>query len=70
MSMALLDMLLGHGLCMLRIALLWDLRKKRRKSQSEEEEEGNARGAYARGQEEDDMEGGKGGEMVAESGRE
>jgi hypothetical protein len=35
MSMTLLDMLVGHGLCMLCIALLCDSRKKSRKSQSE-----------------------------------
>lgn len=45
MSMALLDMLVGHDLCMLRIALLCDLGKKGRKSQSEgREEEGTLEG--------------------------
>ena len=53
MSMTLLDMLVGHDLRMLRIALLCDLRKKSRKSQSEgREEEGTLEG-HAHGSEED-----------------
>ena len=52
-SMALLDMLVGHDLRMLRIALLCDLRKKSRKSQSEgREEEGTLEG-HAHGSKKD-----------------
>lgn len=51
--MALLDMLVGHDLCVLRIALLWDSRKKSRKSQSEgREEEGTLEG-HAHGRKKD-----------------
>lgn len=72
--MALLDMLCGHDLSMLRIALLCDLRKKGRKSQCEGGVRGTTRGACARDQEGLDDGGregmtGKGGEIVGERGR-
>jgi len=74
--MALLDMLVGHDLCMLRIALLCDSRKKSRKSQSERREEEGTLEGHAHGSKKDliwreqgnDEEGWV--EMVEESGRE
>ena len=53
--MTLLDMLVGHDLRMLRIALLCDLRKKSRKSQSEEREEEGTLEGHAHGSEEEDL---------------